>query len=381
MNDWSRWLDYQLQRCLPFVPTFIRDGQQVLDDVLPLVIPPNACIWSADADSMYNNIKTDHADEVLTEWLLEIAPLIGDDFPVEAIIAAMRIIMRNNIFEWGNLCFLQLLGTAMGTSAAVMWATLYFGYHEKHTLIPKYGDSLIYFKRYIDDILGISVFEDASTWEEFKADVSNFGILTWTFEEPSQQVNFLDMTLSIVGDHIESRTYQKKMNLYLYIPPASGHSRSIIKGTIFGLVTRYYAQNTHRRDYIHFVKLLFQRFLNRGWQRDEILPIFLEAAEKNESRSKSPLQPQSKSKRASNEGTLFLHWQYHPHDIQRHQIRQLFEEHLGTVTRDLGLERTIICYSRLRNIGEYITQAKLHEPAEYTAETIMGEYQDELDSS
>ena len=174
------------------------------------------------------------------------------------------------------------------------------------------------------------------------------------------------------------------MNLYLYIPPASGHSRSIIKGTIFGLMSRYYAANTHRHDYIYFTKLLFQRFLNRGWQREEILPIFLEAAEKNETRGKSqpqPQQQQSKSKRASNEGTLFLHWQYHPHDITRHQIRHLFEEHCGKVVKGLGLERTIVCYSRLRNIGEYLTQAKLHEPAEYTAETIMGEYLDGLDSS
>ena len=109
----------------------------------------------------------------------------------------------------------------MGTSAAVMWATIYFGYHKQHTLIPKYGQYLLYFKRYIDDIIGISVFDDSSTWEEFKAEVDNFGILTWGFEEPSKEVNFLDMTFSIVGDGIESHTYQKKMNLYLYIPPSS----------------------------------------------------------------------------------------------------------------------------------------------------------------
>lgn len=381
MNDWSRWLDYQLQRCKPFITTFVHDGQQVLDEVLLLKIPSNCRIWTADANSMYNNIDTEHAIEVISIWLLVLAPQIGDDFPVEAIIAAMKIIMRNNIFEWGNLCFLQLLGTAMGTSAAVMWATIYFGYHEQHTLIPKYGQYLLYFKRYIDDIIGISVFDDSSTWEEFKAEVDNFGILTWEFEEPSTEVNFLDMTLSIVGDHIESRTYQKKMNLYLYIPPSSGHSSSIIKGTIFGLMSRYYAQNTHRRDYIYFVKLLFQRLLNRGWNRETILPIFLEAANKIETRNKSPSQPTTTSTRTTPDDTLFVHWQYHPHDIQRPQIRQLFQEHCSSTLKAIGKERTIVCYSRLKNIGEYVTQAKLHEPADFSAQSIMGEHRDELDSS
>ena len=91
------------------------------------------------------------------------------------------------------------------------------------------------------------MFDVSSTWEAFKANIGNFGILTWKFEEPSQEVNFLDMTLSIGRDHIKSHTYQKKMNLYLYIPPLLGHSSSsIIKGTIFGLMSRYYAQNSHR---------------------------------------------------------------------------------------------------------------------------------------
>ena len=66
-------------------------------------------------------------------------------FPLEAVISAMTTIMTNNLFEFGDMYFLQLLGTAMGTSAAVMWATLYYAYHEVHTLIPKHGKHLLYF--------------------------------------------------------------------------------------------------------------------------------------------------------------------------------------------------------------------------------------------
>jgi hypothetical protein len=67
--------------------------------------------------------------------------------------------------------------------------------------------------------------------------VDNCGILKWDIKEqkPSSTVNFLDLTLTIQGDTIYSRTYQKAMNLYLYLPFASAHPQGCIKGTVYGL--------------------------------------------------------------------------------------------------------------------------------------------------
>ena len=75
---------------------------------------------------MYNNINTDHAIEVITWWLKDLyqRDLLPENFPLDAVLSAMVIIMRNNLFEFGDLYSLQLLGIAMGTSAAVMWATI-----------------------------------------------------------------------------------------------------------------------------------------------------------------------------------------------------------------------------------------------------------------
>ena len=249
MNDVSKWLDYWLQKLKCHVPTYVKDSQQVLDEIATLILPPIAQLFVADADAMYNNIDTDHAILVINWWLndLDSRGLLPLDFPLDAIREAMELVMRNNIFEYGDLCFLQLLGTAMGTSAAVMWATLYFAYHEVHTIIPKYGDCLLYFKRFIDDIFGVWV-GTPQQWSDFCNDIDNFGQLRWDIKKQklTSSVNFLDLTLTIEGSRIISRTFQKKMNLYLYIPPSSAHPSGCIKGTIFGLVRRYHAQNTYR---------------------------------------------------------------------------------------------------------------------------------------
>ena len=143
---------------------------------------------------------------------------LPEGFPLEPVKAAMKIIMGNIFFKWGDLYFLQLLETAMGTSAAVMWATLYYAYHEVHCLIPKHGNNLLYLKRFIDDILGVWTGNVTTDWDLFYKDVNDFGILKWDIANddlrPSTSVNFLDLTISIKDGKIVTKTYQKAMNLF-----------------------------------------------------------------------------------------------------------------------------------------------------------------------
>ena len=393
INEWSRWLDYQLQKLKIFVPTYTKDSQQLIDETRDMVVPPGSLLCVADAVSMYNNIDTDHAIHVITWWLdeLETNNQLPNNFPIEAVKYAMGIIMRNNIFQFGDLHFLQLLGTAMGTSAAVMWATLYFGYHEVHTLIPKYNNNLFYFRRFIDDIFLIWKRDSSDNWDQFQQDANKFehningkqhGQLEWEFEKLSTSVNFLDLTLTIHNGRIITRTYQKDMNLYLYLPPASAHPRGCIKGTIYGLINRYYAQNTHRQDYIELIVKLYQRLLARGWTKEYIAPLIIEASEKIEQRSKHP-QPTTTSGTIDDDDTrLFIHLQYHPDDVSRRELRQIYKDTCGNVFfSELGIVNPTIAYSRPPNIGEKITQAKLHQAPGKPSSYYLGEYNRSRSSS
>ena len=86
---------------------------------------------------MYNNIDIDHTITAIPKWLCDLDNngLLPDGF-----------IIRNNIFEFGDCYFLQLIGTAMSTSAAVMCrATIYFAVRKKHTILPNHSDgNLLY---------------------------------------------------------------------------------------------------------------------------------------------------------------------------------------------------------------------------------------------
>ena len=63
----------------------------------------------------------------------------------EALIAALKLVMLNNIFSFGDMTFKQLNGTAMGTPPAQPYATIYYGLHETNFL-PKHKKHVIFYK-------------------------------------------------------------------------------------------------------------------------------------------------------------------------------------------------------------------------------------------
>ena len=68
MNSWSKWLDYWLKKLKHLIPTYIKDSQQVSDEIKIINLPPIAKLFTCDANSMYkyNNIDTEHAITVIS---------------------------------------------------------------------------------------------------------------------------------------------------------------------------------------------------------------------------------------------------------------------------------------------------------------------------
>jgi hypothetical protein len=72
---------------------------------------------------------------------------------------------------------------------------------------------------------------------------------------------------------------------------------------------------------------------------------------------------------------LFIHLVYHPDDIPRQHIQKLYGEHCSELLRSvIGIQRPTIAYKRPKNVGDFITHAKLHEAPGRTASIIMGEF-------
>ena len=96
-------------------------------------------------------------------------------------------------------------------------------------------------------------------WKSFSDDIKIFGILKWYITETNSatSVNFLDMTLSIEDGIIILNTFQKLIGLHPYILSVLRRLFGIIKDAIYGLMVRYFNQNTYKKDFTHDVGLLY----------------------------------------------------------------------------------------------------------------------------
>ncbi len=372
----ARWLDYMLQQVLHLCPCYLKNGEE-LQNLLKQQgrVPKDTVIYSMDATSMYSNIDTDHGLDVLKRWLdlhkQEILDLPGGTWNSKSftcVIQGMTLVMRNNLIRFGDTYWIQISGTAMGTSPAPAYATIYFSYHEETALLPDPCHAIIFYKRYIDDVIVLQ-HSSPHCFDMLVRTMNSFGPhgkrLEWlpSSKAPDNKVDFLDMTFTIEPDgSISTKTYQKPMNLYLYLMPESSHPPGVFKGMIFGMIRRYWHQNTHTSDFRQMVKLLYERLRARSHSTSALRQWFLAAAKQLDQPRQRQLTTEDPGKQQ-----IFLHTKYHPSTPSRSDIRALFDKHLrrplahqeNWTGQPIGDVRFTIAYSKRENIQNLVSRTKL----------------------
>ena len=382
----STWVDYWLQKVVKTVPTYLKNSAELTKVFSNMSkIEPNSIIFTADATSMYTNIDTTHGIDTIKAYLQEFSNEIPNNLPIDLVVTGLKIVMDNANFQFGENFFEQISGTSMGTPCACSYATIYYGYHERKTIIPRFGSYLKVFKRYIDDGFGIltvpPTLNQDKIWDDFKNSWP-FGNLKFTFHKSYNEINFLDLTVYINKNKklLETSTFQKAMNLYLYLPPKSAHPSGVIKGMIHGCLHTLWKQNSQKENYQKFAKLFFDRLLARGHKKDDITELFLLAAKKFDSKDNdSRLRIKSNAENKASEekkDRLFLHFEFHPRDISRQTIHKIFERtclnpnettcNMNVFPNKFGkvmkIEKATVAYTRAKNIREIVTSSKLYLP-------------------
>ena len=249
----GKWVDQQLQPVVKSQTYYFKNSFELKKLLDVLTLPPNACLFTYDAVSMYTNIDTNQCIQRLTAFLTH--PDTTATFPhlsTEPLIEALQIVMYNNRMRFGDLYVHQHKGIAMGMSPAPSIANLFVAIYEE-THITTFPPSMLYFlKRFIDDGFGIWLRHqdpliDQQHWEHFQHLINDMG-LKWEFSPRSNKVVFMDLSLTITNGRIATSLYAKPMALHLYIPPFSCHAPGISSGLIYGHFFRVMMLCSHQHD-------------------------------------------------------------------------------------------------------------------------------------
>jgi hypothetical protein len=245
----------------------------------------------------------------------------------------------------------------MGTPVACTYAMLTFGQYENATILNEFKSNLLYYRRYIDNVIDLWLppeQHNTEHWNQFKERLNGWGHLKWKIEDPSKQTVFLDLELKIHNTSFITKTYQKDMNLYLYIPPLSAHPSSCFKGLLTGKTHHYWLQESPS-DFQNILCKFIEHLLQTGHDISNIPAIMEQAA--------LTLVPPNRNINKStenNEDVLYIHRTYHPNRLQRPEIRNLYQKILEPY---LEYNRMVIAISRPTKLRDVLTRAKLTPPA------------------
>jgi len=186
--------------------------------------------------------------------------------------------------------------------------------------------------------------------------------LEWLSSGPRKQVTYLDLSLKLVNGRVRATTYEKPLNLHLYIPAFSAHSPSMARGLIFGMLRRFWLQNFCTEDYTRLAREFFHSMVARGYDEEFLKEEFFKAASKLDRQVLSGAND-------ADEGLVFLHLQYHPFQVTRREIQSIFRQTCADTLLNaksdrieferLGIKRLVVAQSRAINLRDRLCRSRL----------------------
>lgn len=244
-SNLSFLLDEILKPLLSKVQSFVRDDIDFLSH-LPKKIKKGSKFVTFDVTSLYTNIPHDLGVKAIKYWLSKYPNLLPSRFSEDFIVDAIKIVLENNIFQFGDCFYLQILGTAMGTKFAPTYASLVLAYLEEclykmlesHKGISFSNYIKANFKRYLDDCFLIwdGTFGNEKWFLELLNSLNHN--IQFTMEASTESIPFLDVLVINRDGNIHTDIYHKPTDTKQYVHFSSCHPHHTKVNIPFNLARR-----------------------------------------------------------------------------------------------------------------------------------------------
>lgn len=347
----SIWLDHEIQPLLKQVPTVLKDSKELVLILETLNIQDSECwIITADVNSLYTEIPTNDGITLFSQFVHN---NIADSNKCSFYIRLLEIILKNNYLQYNDKYYHQTNGTAMGTPAAVVYANI-FMFMIENRVIEQFSSTIILYKRYLDDIF--LILSGSADPNLITTTLNNMHPkIKLNFQISKTENEFLDLHI-FKGERfnkenkLDIEVHQKSMNMYLYIPFTSFHTRKTKEGLVITELQRYIRNTSSFERYMTVKRKFYLRLRARGYPPKFLKPLF-----NSVSYTKRSVLLQGKSSTETNSTPFIFLTQYNP-VTKIFPIRKIIMENWHILQKDKAIRsnlfshRPIIGYSRSTNI-------------------------------
>lgn len=260
------WLDSHLQPLIPALPGFLRDTQTVLEALEGREWRDGSVWMTADVTSLYTSIPHNLA-LVALQWFLD----VYSNFDLELkgfLIEVTEYLLTHNFFMFNHTHYLQITGASMGAKFSPSIANVYMGWWEAHYLFrdsnPLVG-SMLWYGRYIDDLLFIAV-ADVAAVERFALFLNqNPCNLKFTIHHECGSICFLDLVLFSQENKIRAKTFRKDTAGNTILHSKSCHPPHIARNIPYGEMIRARRNCSNLEDFAEESGNIQERLRARGY--------------------------------------------------------------------------------------------------------------------
>ena len=142
--------------------------------------------------------------------------------------------MKQNVFKFGEKCYLQINSSVIGSFPASYWATIIFNFCQISIIRPSFKANLRLDKRFVDDKIGVYRSLKPNDCNEYVTFINKEWKLEWTETTVRDRLiapdleTLIDLTIKT----IKHKSCTKEQNLFSCISPNLAHSPTNLQGMV-----------------------------------------------------------------------------------------------------------------------------------------------------
>ncbi|XP_075448365.1 uncharacterized protein LOC142490239 [Ascaphus truei] len=367
----SQYVDHFLQPMVVKLRSHIRDTLHVIDSISG--IPwKSTYIWATcDVASLYTCIGH-------TKGVAAIAHYLDKDNLInkaqrDFILDAILFILEHNYFLFGDDYYLQICGTAMGTRFAPSYANLYMGLWEDTHVWGNagLGAGLVYYGRFIDDLIFIWDGEQEALSEILTAFNDNQMDLRFTFDINKYSINFLDLELMVNNkNEIVTKTFFKKVSTNAYLHFNSNHYHKWLENVPRGQFLRIRRNCSLDSDYLAQGDALVKKFVDKGYNHHKVLETFKQVGKLDrqelldQSKGNIISKRKNKKRQTRDKNEIIVPQFITQFNCSSQKIKNILNKHWGILLNDPIIGKNLppkipVIFQKARNIKSIVAPSRL----------------------